>query len=85
MEKGHVCEVWYVMMIVYTYFYLCNVYRELNLESYIRLALSGGCCISIVRTGLTPLEILKTRLQARPDLYPGFISGIKRIKQEGGR
>lgn len=57
--------------------------RELTLENYVRLALSGGCCISIVRTSLQPLEILKTRLQARPDLYPGWAAGITRIQEEG--
>lgn len=57
--------------------------RELTLENYVRLALSGGCCISIVRTSLQPLEILKTRLQARPDLYPGWSAGIARIREEG--
>jgi len=59
--------------------------RELTLENYVRLALSGGCCISIVRTSLQPLEILKTRLQARPGLYPGgWREGIEKIRGEGG-
>jgi hypothetical protein len=59
--------------------------RELTFENYVRLALSGGCCISIVRTSLQPLEILKTRLQARPDLYPGgWVEGIEKIRGEGG-
>jgi len=59
--------------------------RELTFENYVSLALSGGCCISIVRTSLQPLEILKTRLQARPDLYPGgWVDGIEKIRGEGG-
>ncbi|GAB5036555.1 mitochondrial phosphate carrier protein 2 [Nannochloropsis oceanica] len=59
--------------------------RELTFENYVRLALSGGCCISIVRTSLQPLEILKTRLQAQPELYPGgWLEGIEKIREEGG-
>ena len=59
--------------------------RELTFENYVRLALSGGCCISIVRTSLQPLEILKTRLQARPELYPGgWLEGFEKIREEGG-
>ena len=65
--------------------YLYPLIRELTLGNYARLALSGGCCICIVRTSLTPLEILKTRLQARPDLNPTWADGIARIRQDGGR
>jgi hypothetical protein len=58
---------------------------KLSLDDYLRLALSGGICIMMVRTGLTPLEIVKTRLQVRPDLYRGWSDGITKIREEGGK
>jgi len=57
---------------------------ELTVEAYLRLALSGGLCIATVRTLLTPIEIIKTRLQARPEDYDGWLDGISKISKESG-
>jgi solute carrier family 25 phosphate transporter 3 len=57
---------------------------ELGIASYSRFALSGAICASGVHLALTPLDVVKTKVQTNPIKYPGIGSSFKKIFKEDG-
>ncbi|CAJ1961731.1 unnamed protein product [Cylindrotheca closterium] len=56
----------------------------LNLSSFLRFSLSGAICASGAHFLLTPLDVVKTKLQTDPENYPGVIRAFKKLAKEGG-
>ena len=47
---------------------------------YAKAALSGGICCSITHGGLTPVDVVKTRIQLDPVTYNrGMIGGFRQV------
>ena len=52
---------------------------------YLSGALAGGICCSITHGALTPVDVVKTRIQLDPTKYnQGFLGGFKQIIAEEG-
>jgi len=52
---------------------------------YLQGALAGGICCSITHGALTPVDVVKTRIQLDPVKYnQGFIGGFKQVIAEEG-
>lgn len=51
---------------------------------YLKGAASGGICCSITHGALTPVDVVKTRVQLDPIKYTGLISGFRTIVAEEG-
>ena len=45
---------------------------------------SGALCCSVVHLGVTPLDVVKTKLQTDPVNYPGPIIAFKKVVNEEG-
>mmetsp|Transcript_9279 Transcript_9279/g.10598 ORF Transcript_9279/g.10598 Transcript_9279/m.10598 type:complete len:1059 (-) Transcript_9279:158-3334(-) len=57
---------------------------QLDLSSYLRFCVSGAICASGVHLTLTPLDVVKTKVQTDPVKYPGPVSCFQKlIKEEG--
>jgi len=57
---------------------------QLDLSSYIRFCISGAICASGVHLMVTPLDVIKTKIQTDPDNYPGPIVSFQKIVDERG-
>mmetsp|Transcript_2792 Transcript_2792/g.5749 ORF Transcript_2792/g.5749 Transcript_2792/m.5749 type:complete len:334 (-) Transcript_2792:66-1067(-) len=56
-----------------------------DLEYYLKGAAAGGICCSITHGALTPVDVVKTRIQLDPAKYnTGLIGGFKTIIKEEG-
>jgi Mitochondrial carrier protein len=44
---------------------------DLGLAAYLRFILSGAICCSGVHLAVTPIDVVKTKVQADPIKYPG--------------
>lgn len=56
-----------------------------DLEYYIKGAAAGGICCSITHGALTPVDVVKTRIQLDPAKYnSGLVGGFKTIVAEEG-
>ena len=52
---------------------------------YLKGALAGGICCSITHGALTPVDVVKTRIQLDPVKYnQGFIGGFKQVISSEG-
>jgi solute carrier family 25 phosphate transporter 3 len=51
---------------------------------YVKGAAAGGICCSITHGALTPVDVVKTRVQLDPSKYTGLISGFRTIVAEEG-
>jgi len=52
---------------------------------YLKSALAGGICCSITHGAVTPLDVVKTRIQLDPVKYnKGFIGGFRQVIQGEG-
>ena len=52
---------------------------------YVKAAAAGGICCSITHGAVTPLDVVKTRIQLDPIKYnKGFIGGFKQVIQAEG-
>jgi len=59
--------------------------RRLNTVIYAVFAAAGLAGCTTTHGVLVPLDVVKTRLQTNPDMYPNLIEGAARIyKEEGG-
>jgi len=58
--------------------------KEYGLDYFIRGALAGGLCCGITHGALTPVDVVKTRMQLDPSKYSGMISGASKIAAEEG-
>jgi len=57
---------------------------QLDLSSYLRFCVSGAICASCVHLMVTPLDVIKTKIQTDPENYPGPISSFEKIVNERG-
>jgi len=55
-----------------------------DLTYYTKGALAGGICCSITHGAVTPVDVVKTRMQLDPKKYLGLISGAQKIMAEEG-
>ena len=58
--------------------------RELGLSTYLRLCVSGAVGASGVHLALTPLDVVKTKVQTNPVKYPTVGASFDRIFEEEG-
>jgi len=59
-------------------------FSKYNLTYYLKGAAAGGICCSITHGALTPVDVVKTRVQLEPTKYTGLISGMRKIVAEEG-
>mmetsp|Transcript_27023 Transcript_27023/g.63440 ORF Transcript_27023/g.63440 Transcript_27023/m.63440 type:complete len:323 (-) Transcript_27023:109-1077(-) len=59
-------------------------FSKYNLMYYLKGAAAGGICCSITHGALTPVDVVKTRVQLEPTKYTGLISGMRKIVAEEG-
>ena len=57
---------------------------EYGLDYFLKGALAGGICCSITHGALTPVDVVKTRMQLEPTKYTGMISGFNKVIAEEG-
>jgi len=55
-----------------------------DMKYFLSGALAGGICCSITHGALTPVDVVKTRMQLDPAVYPGMLSGFRKIVAEEG-
>ena len=58
--------------------------KVLGLDSYLRFGLSGAICCSAVHLALTPIDVVKTKMQTDPQKYPGILSSFQTVVAEEG-
>lgn len=52
---------------------------------YSRFALAGAICCSVTHGSLTPVDVVKTRIQLEPEVYnKGLIGGFRQVVQSEG-
>ncbi|KAL3915774.1 MAG: hypothetical protein SGILL_005487 [Bacillariaceae sp.] len=56
----------------------------LDLSSYLRFCASGAVCASGVHLLVTPLDVVKTKIQTDPDNYPGPITAFQKLVKDQG-
>jgi len=55
-------------------------FSKFDTTYYTKSALAGGICCSITHGALTPVDVVKTRIQLDPVKYnQGFIGGFKQV------
>jgi len=57
---------------------------QLDFPSYLRFCVSGAICASGVHLMVTPLDVIKTKIQTDPENYPGPIASFQKIVDERG-
>ena len=57
---------------------------KLGIASYLRFVASGALCCSGVHLALTPIDLVKTKVQTDPRKYPGVVIAFRKILSEGG-
>jgi solute carrier family 25 phosphate transporter 3 len=57
---------------------------EIGLASYLRFVASGAICCSGVHLALTPIDVVKTKVQTDPQRYPGVLYSFRRVWKEQG-
>ena len=57
---------------------------ELGISTYLRFCASGAICCSAVHLTLTPIDVVKTKVQTNPAKYPGIISSFQKVLKEEG-
>jgi solute carrier family 25 phosphate transporter 3 len=56
-----------------------------GIDLYSRFALAGAICCSLTHGGLTPVDVVKTRIQLDPKTYNrGLIGGFRQVVQNEG-
>ncbi|CAL6437190.1 unnamed protein product [Bathycoccus prasinos] len=58
--------------------------KEYGLDYFLRGALAGGICCGVTHGALTPVDVVKTRMQLDPSKYSGMVSGASKIAAEEG-
>ena len=60
--------------------------REMTLgvAAYVRFAASGAVCCSAAHLLLTPIDVVKTKVQTNPVKYTGIVSSFKTVLKEEG-
>lgn len=57
---------------------------ELGISSYLRFVASGAICCSGVHLALTPIDVVKTKVQTDPINYPGVVRAFQKVSTDGG-
>jgi len=57
---------------------------QLDFPSYLRFCVSGAICASGVHLMVTPLDVIKTKIQTDPENYPGPVASFRKIVAERG-
>jgi len=57
---------------------------KLGFDTYLRFCASGAICCSAVHLALTPIDVVKTKVQTNPIKYPGVISSFQKVLKEEG-
>jgi hypothetical protein len=57
---------------------------QLDFSSYIRFCLSGAICCSGVHLALTPIDVIKTKVQTDPQKYPTALVAFQKLVDESG-
>jgi len=56
-----------------------------DLTYYLKGALAGGLCCAITHGGLCPVDVVKTRIQLKPEVYNmGMVGSFKKVIAEEG-
>ena len=58
--------------------------KEYDLNTALRFMASGAICCSTAHLLLTPIDVVKTRMQTNPQKYPGIIDSFKKVLEEEG-
>ncbi|CAM9642860.1 unnamed protein product [Chrysoparadoxa australica] len=58
--------------------------RPLTLGDYARFAACGGFGCVMMHASVIPIDVVKTRLQTSPGIYPGLAEGVMTIAKEEG-
>ena len=54
--------------------------EKYTLDYYLKGALAGGICCGITHGALTPVDVVKTRMQLSPEIYnKGMVDGFKKV------
>lgn len=57
---------------------------QLGLATYLRFSASGAICCSAVHLAVTPIDVVKTKIQTDPVKYSGIIGSFKKVLDEEG-
>jgi hypothetical protein len=58
--------------------------RQLDVASYLRFCLSGAICCAGVHLIVTPIDVVKTKVQTNPEKYPGAVAAFKKVVTDDG-
>jgi hypothetical protein len=58
--------------------------KEIDASTLLRFYLSGAICCSSVHLVLTPIDVVKTNMQTKPEKYPNPLQALQIISQENG-
>jgi len=59
--------------------------KPTGLDLYARFAFAGAVCCSITHGALTPVDVVKTRIQLEPEVYnKGMIDGFRQVVRKEG-
>jgi len=58
--------------------------QQIDLTTFLRFSLSGAICASGVHLALTPLDVVKTKVQIDPDRYPKILPAVQSVWKEEG-
>lgn len=58
--------------------------QEIDISTFLRFCLSGAICASGVHLALTPLDVVKTKVQINPVRYPSLWSSFETVWKEEG-
>jgi hypothetical protein len=58
--------------------------KELDASTLLRFYLSGAICCSSVHLVLTPIDVVKTNMQTKPEKYPNPLEALRTILKENG-
>ena len=57
---------------------------DLGFPTYLRFLAAGAICSSGVHLALTPIDVVKTKVQTDPENFPNLFVGFKKVFQDGG-
>jgi len=58
--------------------------QRIDISTFLRFVLSGAICASGVHLALTPLDVVKTKVQIDPDRYPKILPSFQSVWKEEG-
>ena len=58
--------------------------QRIDISTFLRFSLSGAICASGVHLALTPLDVVKTKVQIDPDRYPKILPSFQSVWKDEG-